>query len=183
MIGGGMEMTSGAATEVAGVTDVPAGVGVGVWSAPSPLSPWTVAGIGVEALGGLSLRELPPWGEAVGGVGTLAAVLLLKTSPPSESSSSEIISNTLFPLFRGVGDGDAATAKGTAAMGGGEPGVCRCGRLCGGGEDEPSGGSVVRSAVGTEGAWGASALAARAAFIAFANIILLEAPITDPAFR
>jgi len=62
----------------------------------------------------------------------------------------------------------------------------------GDGEDEPSGASVVvgggrgradggfESAAGTEEA---PALAARASFIAFANIILLEAPITDPTFR
>jgi len=183
MMGGGMEMMSGAAAGVVGAADTSAGVGEGADSAPTPLSPWIVAGRGEEALGGLSLKESPPCAEAAGGVGTLAALLLLKTSPPSESSSSERISNTLFPLSRGVGAGDEATAKGTAAMGGGEPGVCRHGGLCGGGEDEPSGGSVVGPVVGTEGAWGAPALAARAAFIAFAKIILLEAPITDPAFR
>ena len=75
------------------------------------------------ALGGLSLKEFPPYGDAAGKMGVLVAFLLLKTSPPSESSSSEIISNTLFPLSRGVGAGDEATASGTAAMGGGEPDV------------------------------------------------------------
>ena len=172
-------MMSGAAAGVAGAADISAGVGEGADSAPSPLSPRIVTGMGEEALGGFSLKESPPWGEAAGSVGTLAALLLLKTTPLSESSSSEGISSTLFPLSRGVEDGDEATAKGTAAMGGGEPGVCRRGGLCGGGKDEPSGGSVV----GTEGAWGASALAARAAFIAFAKTILLEASITDPVFR
>jgi len=141
MIGGGREMTS-------------------------PSSPWTVVAMGKEAPGGLSIGELPPWGEAACGVGALAALLLLKTSPPPESSSSEETTNTLFPLSRGVGDGDVATARGTAAMGGGEPGVW----ICGGGEDGPSGGAAVGSAAIAEGARGASALAARAAFIAFASV-------------
>ena len=51
------------------------------------------------ALGGLSLRESTPLpGDAVGRVGTLVAFLFLKTKPTSESSLSEVISNTLFPL-------------------------------------------------------------------------------------
>ena len=75
------------------------------------------------ALGGLSLKEFSPWGDAAGRRGTLAAFLLLKGATPSESSSSDIISKTRFPLSRGVGAGDEATARGTAAMGRGEPGV------------------------------------------------------------
>jgi len=71
------------------------------------------------------------WGEA------LAALLLLKTSPSPESSSSDGISNTLFPLSRGARAGDEATARGTAAMGGGEFGVSNVWGLCGG-EDGPS---------------------------------------------
>jgi len=35
-------------------------------------------------------------------MGTLAAFLLLKTTPPSKSSSSERTSNTLFPWSRGL---------------------------------------------------------------------------------
>ena len=54
------------------------------------------------ALGGLSLKEFPPWGDAAGRMGTLAAFLLLKGATPSESSSSDIISKTRFPLSRGL---------------------------------------------------------------------------------
>jgi len=77
-------------------------------------------------------------------------------------------------------------------MGGGESGVGSAWGLCGDGEDEPSGASVVvgggkgRVDEGFGSAGGAEeapALAARAAFIAFASIILLEASITDPTFR
>jgi len=75
------------------------------------------------ALGGLSLKESPPWGDAAGRRGTLAAFLLLKGATSSESSSSDMTSKTRLPLSGGVGAGDEATAKGTAAMGGGEPGV------------------------------------------------------------
>ena len=99
------------------------GGGGGVDSAPSPFSSWTIVGGGEVALRGLSLKESPPWGDAAGRMGTLAAFLLLKDTTPSESSSSERISNTLFPLSRGAGAGDEATASGTAAMGGGELGV------------------------------------------------------------
>ena len=76
------------------------------------------------ALGGLSLKDSPPCGDAAGRMGTLAAILLLKTTPPPESSSSKRTSSTLFPLSRGAGAGDEATASGTVAMGGGELGVC-----------------------------------------------------------
>ena len=77
-------------------------------------------------------------------------------------------------------------------MGRGELGVLSASGLCGDGEDEPSGASVVAgggrgrvdggfgSAAGVEEA---PALAARASFIAFASIILLEASVTDPTFR
>jgi len=75
------------------------------------------------ALGGLSLKESSPWGDAAGRRGTLADFLLLKGATPFESSSSDMISKTRFPLSRGVGAGDEATARGTATMGGGEPGV------------------------------------------------------------
>ena len=95
----------------------------GADSAPSPFSSWTIVGGGEVALGGLSLKESPPRGDAAGRVETLAAFLLLKDTTPSESSSSERISKTLFPLSKGVGAGDEATTRGTAAMGGGESGV------------------------------------------------------------
>ena len=77
-------------------------------------------------------------------------------------------------------------------MGGGEPGVGSTSGLWEDGEDKPSGASVVvgggkgKVNEGFESASGAEeapALAARAAFIAFAKTILLEASITDPTFR
>ena len=117
-----MAIRSGAAETEAGTAEASAGGGGGADSAPSPFSSWTIAGWGEVALGGLSLKESPPWGDAAGRMGTLVAFLLLKTTP-SESSSSERTSNTLFPLSRWVGAGDEATASGTAAMGGGELGV------------------------------------------------------------
>jgi len=118
-----MEIRSGAAATEAGETETSAGGGGGADSAPSPVSSWTIVGGREVALGGLSLKESPPWGDAAGRVGTLAAFLLLKGATPSESSSSDMISKTRFPLSRGVGAGDEATARGTAAMGGGELGV------------------------------------------------------------
>jgi len=123
IIEGGMAMRSGAAATEAGATEASAGGGGGADSAPSLVSSWTIVGGREVALGGLSLKEFPPWGDAADGIGTLAAFLLLKGATPSESSSSDIISKTRFPLSRGVGAGDEATANGTAAMGGGEPGV------------------------------------------------------------
>ena len=118
-----MSIRSGAAATEAGATETSAGGGGGADSAPLPVSSWTIVRGREVALGGLSLKEFPPWGDAAGRMGALAAFILLKTSPLSESSSSEIISHTLFPLSRGVGAGDEATANGTAAMGGGEPDV------------------------------------------------------------
>jgi len=149
-------------------------------------------GGGEVALEGLSLKEPPPWGDAAGRMGTLATFLLLKDTTPSESSSSERISNTLFPLSRGAGAGDEATTSGTAAMGGGELGVGSVWGLRGGGEDGPSGVSVVVGVGEGEdsgrfglaaGAEEAPALVARAAFSAVAKTILLEESITDPTFR
>jgi len=75
------------------------------------------------ALGGLSMKGFPPWGDASTKRGTHADFLLLKGATPSESSSSDRISKTRFPLSRGVGAGDEAAARGTAAMGRGELGV------------------------------------------------------------
>ena len=148
-------------------------------------------GWGEVALRGLSLRDSTPCGDAAGRMGTLAALLLLKTTPPPESSPSERTSSTLFPLSRGAGAGDEATASGTAAMGGGELGVWSVWGLRGGGEDGPSGVSVgvgvgkgedsgrFGSAVGVVEA---PALGAQA-FNAFARTILLDESITDLAFR
>ena len=111
-----------AATEV-GEAETFTGGGGGADSAPSLVSSWTIVGGREVALGGLSLKESSPWGDAAGRRGTLATFLLLKGATPSESSSSDIISKTRFPLSRGVGAGDEATTRGTATMGGGEPGV------------------------------------------------------------
>jgi len=118
-----MTIKSGAAATEAGEAETSAGGGGGADSAPSPVSSWTVVGGREVALGGLSLKESSPWGDAAGRRGTLADFLLLKGVTPFESSSSDIISKTRFPLLRGVGAGDEATARGTATMGGGEPGV------------------------------------------------------------
>jgi len=116
----------------------------------------------------------------------------LKGATPSESSSSDRISKTRFPLSRGVGAGDEAAARGTAAMGGGELGVGSASGLCGDDRDELKGASAVTggggdgvgggigAAAGTEEAL---ALAGRASFIALASIILLEASITDPTSK
>jgi len=177
----------GADAEAVGASVVGGG---GADSAPSPLSPWTVGGgSGDVALRGLSMKDPPPWGEIVGRVKALAALLLLKTSPPSESSSSEGISSTLFPLSRGAGAGDGATASGTAAMGGGEFGVWNVWGLGGGGEDGPSGVSVV-DGVGEadEGGRFGSALGVleaptfvARAFKALARVTRLAESITDTA--
>jgi len=123
IIGGGMAIRSGAAATEAGEAETSAGGGGGADSAPSPVSSWTVVGGREVELGGLSLKESSPWGDASGRRGTLVDFLLLKGATASESSSSDIISKTRFPLSRGVGAGDEATARGTAVMGGGEPGV------------------------------------------------------------
>jgi len=184
-----MAMSSGAAGAEAGATGVSVDGGGGADSAPSPLSSWTVVGGGELALGGLFLKDPPPCGDIVGGMGALAVLLLLKTIPPLKSSSSEKTSSTLFPFSRGAGAGDEATASGTAAMGGGELGVWSVWGLCGGGEDGPSGVSVVVGVgeVNDRGRFGsavgmveAAAFEARA-FKAFARATLLDESITDPA--
>ena len=187
-----MAMKSGAAASGAGEAVVSGGGGGGADSAPSPLSSWRIIGGSEVALGGLSIKGFPPCGGVSTRRGTRADFLLLKGATPSDSSSSDRISKTLFPLSRGVGAGDEAAARGTAAIGGGELGV--------GSTLEPGGdagdGLEQASAVmggGGDGAGGrtglaagleeAPALAARASFSAFANIILLEVPITDPTSR
>jgi len=113
-----MAIRLGAAATEAGEAETSAGGGGGADSTSSPASSWTIAEGREVALGGLSLKESSPWGDAADRRGTLAAFLLLKVATPSD-----IISKTRFPLSRGVGAGDEATARGTTAMGGGEPGV------------------------------------------------------------
>ena len=138
------------------------------------------------------MKGFPPCGGVSTRRGTRADFLLLKGATPFESSSSDRISKTLFPLSRGVGTGDEAAARGTAAIGEGELGVGSASgpggddgdglegasAVMGGGGDRVGGGTG--SATGVEEA---PALAARASFIAFTSIILLEAPITDPTSR
>ena len=187
-----MAMKSGAAASGVGEAVVSGGGRGGADSAPSPLSSWRIIGGSEVALGGLSIKGFPPCGDVSTRRGTRADFLLLKGATPSESSSSDRISKTLFPLSRGVGAGDEAAARGTAAIGGGELGV--------GSTAEPGGdvgdGLEAASAMtggGGDGAGGRTglatgleetpALAARASFSAFANIILLETPITDPTSR
>jgi len=72
--------------------------GGGIDSAPSSCSSWTAWGDGDVTLGGSSLREFLPPGDVAGRVGTLAGLLFLKARGLPESSLSEFISSTLFPL-------------------------------------------------------------------------------------
>jgi len=95
-------------------------VGGGVDYAPSS---WPIFGGGDVALGGLSLRDSPCWGDVDLEVTTLLVLLLLKTCPSPEPSSSEGTTRTTLPLSRGVGVRLAATASGTTTIGGGELGV------------------------------------------------------------
>ena len=69
------------------------------------------------ALGGSSLRELPPPGDATVETGTPVALLLLETKATPKSSLSKSTTSTLFPLLRRAGAGVDAMANGTAAMG------------------------------------------------------------------
>ena len=71
-------------------------------------------------LGGSSRREPPPPGDATERAGTPVAFLFLKTRAPPESSLSEFITSTFFPLLGRAGAGVDAMANGTATMGGGE---------------------------------------------------------------
>ena len=187
-----MAMKSGATASGAGEAVVSGDGRGGADSAPSPLSSWRVRGGSEVALGWLSMKGFPPCGDASTRRGTRTDFLLLKGATPSESSSSNRISKTLFPLSRGVGAGDEAAARGTAAIGGGELGV---GSVSGPGGDDRGGlegvsavrgggGDMVGGGTGSvAGVEEAPALAARASFIAFANIVLLEVPITDPTSR
>ena len=185
-------MKSGAAASGAGEAVVSGDGRGGADSAPSPLSSWRIIGGSEVSLGGLSIKGFPPCGGVPAKRGTRADFLLLKGATPSVSSSSDRISKTLFPLSRGVGAGDEAAARGTAAMGEGELGVgstSEPGGDVGDGLEAPSavtgGGGVgaggrIGLAAGLEEA---PALAARASFSAFANIILLETPIINPTPR
>ena len=187
-----MAMKSGAAALGAGEAVVSGGGRGGADSAPSPFSSWRIIGGSEVALGGLSIKGFPPCGGVSTRRGTRADFLLLKGATPSDSSSSDRISKTLFPLSRGVGAGDEAAARGTAAIGGGELGFGSTLEPGGDVEDGLEGASAVTGSGGdgTGGRIGlaagleeAPALAARASFSAFANIILLETPITDPTSR
>jgi len=115
MIGEGISKVSGAGPGAAGACIIR-----GADSAPSS---WPICCGGDVALGGLSLSDSPCCGEADGEEMILLVLLLLKTCPSPEPSSSEGTTRTLLPLSRGAGVGARATARGTAAMGGGELGV------------------------------------------------------------
>jgi len=117
-------------------------------------------------LGGSSRREPPPPGDAADRAGTPVAFLFLKTRAPPESSLSEFITSTLFPLSGCAGAGVDAMANGTAAMGGGEAG----------------GGGVGREAtVGTSEATTSPPLLADFAFFKnLASASRLEEVITEP---
>ena len=119
------------------------------------------------ALGGSSLRELPPPGDATVKTGTPVALLLLETKATPESSLSESTTNTLFPLLGRAGAGVDAMANGTAAMG----------------EGERDGGGVGREAtVGTAGATASPpSLADLAFFRNLARASRLDEVITEPA--
>ena len=119
------------------------------------------------ALGGSSLRELPPPGDAAVKVGTPATLLFLETKAAPESSLSESITSTLFPLLGRAGAGVDGMANGTAAMGGGET----------------DGGGVGREVtVGTSGATTSPPpLADFAFFKNLASASRLEEVITEPA--
>ena len=119
------------------------------------------------ALGGSSLRELPPPRDATVKAGAPAALLLLETKAVLESSLSESITSTLFPLLGRAGAGVDAMANGTAAIG----------------EGEADGGGVGREAtVGTSEATASPpSLADFAFFKNLARASRLEEVITEPA--
>ena len=78
--------------------------------------------MGDVALGGLSFRDPPCWGDIDREEMTLLVLLLLKTCPWPEPSLSEGTMRTPLPLSRGAGVEVLATVSGTAAIGGGELG-------------------------------------------------------------
>ena len=106
-----------------------AGAGEGSGTVSAPSSSARMRG-GEEALGGLSLREARRLSDEEWEVATAVVLLLLKTGPSTESSSSlDGMSTT--PLFfsRGAGEGEAlSVARGIAAIGVGES---RAGAVCG----------------------------------------------------
>ena len=139
----------------------------GIESILSSCSSWAGGGGGDVALGGSSLRELPPPGDAADEAGRPVALLLWETRAVPESSLSESTSSTLFPLLGRAGAGVDAMANGTATMGGGEA----------------DGGGVGREAtVGTSEA--AASPPSLADFVFFKNLARasrLEEVITEPA--
>jgi len=96
------------------------GESAGTESILSSRSSWAGGGGGDVALGGSSLRELPPPGDAADGAGRPVALLLWETRAVPESLLSESTISTLFPLLGRAGAGVDAMANGTATMGGGE---------------------------------------------------------------
>ena len=62
-----MAIRSGATETEAGIAEASAGGGGGADSAPSPFSSWTIVGWGEVALGGLSVKDSPPWRDAAVG--------------------------------------------------------------------------------------------------------------------
>jgi len=119
------------------------------------------------ALGRSSLRELPALGDATVKAGTPTTLLLLETKAAPESSLSESITSTLFPLLGRAGAGVDAMANGTAAMG----------------EGVADGGGVGKEAtIGTSGATASPpSLADFAFFKNLASASRLEEVITEPA--
>jgi len=73
------------------------------------------------------------------------SLLFLKTRVPPESSLSEFITNTLFPLSGRAGAGVDAMANGTAAIEGGEADIWQV---------REDGGGVCKEATGTGGMMG-----------------------------
>ena len=175
MIGGGIYKVSGAVACVAGVC-----VDGGADSAPSSWASWCDGDV---ALGGLSLRDPPRWGDADREM-TLLVLLLLKTCPSPEPSSSEGTMRTPLPLSRGAEVEVLATASGTATIRGGELGVWRvwgelvvwavCGEagLCGGFEG-------VFSVIGVSEAPAFAEVALVRAFKALARARRLDESITE----
>jgi len=157
----------GAEPEASAASRSDNGEGGGTESILSSRSSWAGGGGGDVALGGLSLRELPPPGDATVKTGTPVALLLLETKATPKSSLSESTTSTLFPLLGRAGAGVDAMANGTAAMG----------------EGEADGGGVDREAtVGTAGVTASPPYLADLAFFRnLAKASRLDEVITKPA--
>jgi len=110
----------------------------------------------------------------------ITSLLFLKTRAPPESSLSEFITSTLFPLSGRAGAGVDAMANGTAAIGGGEADVWQV---------REDGGGVRREATGTRGVMGGTSgaivspppLVDFSFFKNLASASRLEEVITEPA--